>query len=155
MNLVSCYIEIQKNSNNKYEFDKTLNKLVLDRVLASPYSYPFAYGFIRNTLGNDGDEIDILIITNKELEIDNYVNGYIIGGLSMEDEKGMDEKLFIVLPDEYSELSNISFMNKKDLENIHDFFSNYKSKDENKWSKVHRFLSKSESIELYNKCKIK
>jgi inorganic pyrophosphatase len=54
---VRVYIEIEKHSNQKYEFNKTTNKLELDRVLPYPYFYPYAYGFIENTLAMDGDEL--------------------------------------------------------------------------------------------------
>ena len=136
MEKLRVYLEIKKDSNIKYEFDKTKNELVVDRILPEPYYYPFAYGFIPNTLADDNDELDILLITEKEYNIDSYVEGYIIGGLGMEDEKGMDEKLFIVPCDEYDKLSDISQMNNETLNEIEWFFSNYKTKCDHKWSKV-------------------
>lgn len=154
MSLVSCYIEIEKNSNLKYEFDKEKGKLVLDRILPRPYCYPFAYGFIPDTLGNDGDDLDILVITNKKISNDSFINGYLIGGLVMEDEQGMDEKLFVVPEDEYIYLSDIEQMNSSVLNGIVDFFSNYKNKEKGKWSKIHGILSKVKAIELYENCKI-
>ena len=154
MELVKCYIEIKKGSNMKYEFDKDKNKLVLDRVLAEPYYYPFAYGFIPNTLGNDGDDLDILVITDKDIENDTTVEGYIIGALVMEDEHGMDEKLFIVPVDEYLNLSDVEQMDSRDIHKIVKFFTNYKNKDVGKWSKVHGIMSKIDSIKLYENCKL-
>ena len=154
MEAVSCYIEIEKNSNLKYEFDKEQQKLVLDRVLASPYYYPFAYGFIPNTLGNDGDDLDILVITDKQIQIDTTIKGYIIGALVMEDEHGMDEKVFIVPEDEYRNLSDVEQIDSRVIHKIVSFFSNYKNKDKGKWSKVHGIMSKSDAIKLYEKCKL-
>jgi len=154
MSLVSTYIEIEKNSNLKYEFDKEQQKLVLDRVLASPYYYPFAYGFIPNTLGNDGDDLDILVITDKEVHIDTMIKGYIIGALVMEDEHGMDEKVFIVPEDEYINLTDVEQMDSRVIHKIVSFFSNYKNKDKDKWSKVHGIMSKVDAIKLYEKCRI-
>ncbi len=154
MSLVSTYIEIEKNSNLKYEFDKEQQKLVLDRVLASPYYYPFAYGFIPNTLGNDGDDLDILVITDKEVHIDTMIKGYIIGGLVMEDEHGMDEKVFIVPEDEYINLTDVEQMDSTEIHKIVSFFTNYKNKDKGKWSKVHGIMSKVDAIKLYEKCRL-
>lgn len=152
--MIKVYLEIEKNSNIKYEFDKSLNKLVVDRILPEPYYYPHAYGFIPNTLGSDGDDLDILLITDKIYKIDTYLDCYIIGGLKMEDDKGMDEKLFVVPIDECSKYQDISNISTDELNKISEFFSNYKSKSPNKWSKVHGFMKKVESIELYNKCKL-
>jgi inorganic pyrophosphatase len=154
MSSVSCYIEIEKNSNLKYEFDKEQQKLVLDRVLVAPYYYPFAYGFIPNTLGNDGDDLDILVITDKEVHIDTMIKGYIIGALVMEDEHGMDEKVFIVPEDEYINLTDVEQMDSRVIHKIVSFFSNYKNKDKDKWSKVHGIMSKVDAIKLYEKCRI-
>ncbi len=154
MSLVSTYIEIEKNSNLKYEFDKEQQKLVLDRVLASPYYYPFAYGFIPNTLGNDGDDLDILVITDKQVNIDTMIKGYIIGGLVMEDEHGMDEKVFIVPEDEYINLTDVEQMDSTEIHKIVSFFTNYKNKDKGKWSKVHGIMSKVDAIKLYEKCRL-
>jgi len=153
MEKIRVYLEIKKDSNIKYEFDKVTNELAVDRILPDPYYYPFAYGFIPNTLADDNDELDILLITNKEYNIDSYVEGYIIGGLEMEDEKGMDEKIFIVPCDEYEKLSDITQMNKENLDKIEWFFSNYKTKCENKWSKVYGFISCEKAYNIYQKCK--
>ena len=154
MESVSCYIEIEKNSNLEYECDKDQQKLVLDRVLAAPYYYPFAYGFIPNTLGNDGDDLDILVITDKQVNIDTTLKGYIIGALVMEDEHGMDEKVFIVPEDEYPHLSDVEQMDSREVHKIVSFFTNYKNKDKGKWSKVHGIMSKVDTIKLYEKCKL-
>ena len=152
MEKLRVYLEIKKDSNIKYEFDKTKNELVVDRILPDPYYYPFAYGFIPNTLADDNDELDILLITEKEYNIDSYVEGYIIGGLEMEDEKGMDEKIFIVPCDEYEKLSDISQMNNATLNEIEWFFSNYKTKCDGKWSKVYGFISREKAFCIYQQC---
>ena len=150
--MIKVYLEIEKNSNIKYEFDKSLNKLVVDRILPEPYYYPYAYGFIPNTLGSDGDDLDILLITDKIYKIDTYLDCYIIGVLKMEDEKGMDEKLLVVPVHEYdvfNELDKQNIINNDKLSYIHWFFSNYKNKTKDKWSKVYNFMEKEEAIKLY------
>ena len=92
---ISVYIEIEQNSNIKYEFDKKQGKLIVDRILDEPYVYPYAYGYIPNTLADDNDELDILIITNKECKNDSYYDVYIIGCLVMEDTSSGKTELLI------------------------------------------------------------
>ena len=149
--LVDVYIEIEKHSNIKYEYDKKLEKCVVDRILDYPYFYPYAYGFIPNTLAEDNDELDVLIITNKKLYRNRKYKAYIIGTLVMEDEKGLDEKVLCVLKQDYNNINNISDLDKDIKDDIKWFFSNYKSKSKDKWSKVSEFIDKKKSIELFNK----
>ena len=148
---VRVYIEIEKHSNQKYEFNKTENKLELDRVLPYPYFYPYAYGFIENTLAMDGDELDVLIITDKDLKNDNWYDVHMIGVLIMSDEKGLDEKIICVLPEDYEKISDIDLLSDEIKDNIHWFFSNYKSKTPNKWATVEGFDTKCVAKQLYEK----
>ena len=152
--LVNVYIEIEQYSNQKYEFDKNENKLVLDRVLNYPYFYPYCYGFIPGTLADDNDELDILIITDNIIKKDNNYNVYIIGSLIMEDEKGMDEKILGVLEEDYKVIKDINNLSDEIKQNIFWFFSNYKNNVNGKWSKVSGFINKEESIKLYEKYKL-
>ena len=148
---ISVYIEIEQNSNIKYEFDKKQGKLIVDRILDEPYVYPYAYGYIPNTLADDNDELDILIISNKECKNDSYYDVYIIGCLIMEDEKGMDEKILCVFEEDYDKIYDIPQINDDIKIQIYSFFSNYKNKSEDRWSKVIGFVNKNEAIELYKK----
>ncbi len=153
MEKIKVYIEIEKFSNIKYEFNKELNKLCVDRILPYPYFYPYAYGFIPNTKALDGDELDICVITDIAYKNDVLLEAYILGGLVMEDEKGMDEKLLVVPVHEYdemNELDKLNVINNDKLSNIHWFFSNYKSKTKDKWSKVYNFIEKEEAVKLYH-----
>jgi inorganic pyrophosphatase len=151
MEKINVYIEIERFSNIKYEYDKELNKLVIDRILDVPFKYPYAYGFIPNTLASDNDELDVLIISDREIENDTYYDVYIIGCLVMEDEKGMDEKILCVFEEDYEKINDISELNKNIKDDIYNFFSNYKKKSIEKWSKVIGFINKDLSIELYKK----
>lgn len=150
--IVNSYIEIEQHSNIKYEFNKETNKLEVDRILEYPYFYPYAYGFIPNTLADDKDELDILVITDKKILNNEYYNVYIIGCLVMEDEKGMDEKVISVLEEDYERIKDIDDLSEEIKNNIHWFFSNYKCKTSGKWSKVLGYINKEESIKLYEKC---
>ena len=155
-NKVRVYIEIEKHTNIKYEYDKTRQELVVDRILEYPYFYPYAYGFIPDTLADDDDDLDILLITDDSIRItkDTYYDAYIIGALKMEDEKGMDEKLLCVLEPDKGEIEDINDISDSVKENIEWFFSNYKTKDYDKWSRTMGFMGRDEAVALYNKCRI-
>jgi inorganic pyrophosphatase len=148
---INVYIEIEKNSNIKYEFNKENNKLEIDRILDEPFVYPYAYGYIPSTVADDGDDLDVLIITDKETKNDNYYNPYIIGALVMEDEKGMDEKILAVFEEDYEKINDINDIDVSIKNKIHYFFSNYKKNTPGKWSNVIGFIDKKLSIELYKK----
>lgn len=151
---VRVYVEIEKDSNVKYELNKKTNKLEIDRILPYPYYYPYSYGFIENTLAADEDELDALIVTDKNIQKDSFYYVYIIGILLMRDEKGMDEKVICVLAEDYEEFNDIEKLSDEIKENIHWFFSNYKSKTPNKWSEVYGFENKETASRLYDKYKI-
>uniref|UniRef100_A0A6C0K4S4 inorganic diphosphatase n=1 Tax=viral metagenome TaxID=1070528 RepID=A0A6C0K4S4_9ZZZZ len=151
---ISVYIEIAKFSNQKLEYDLGENKLVLDRVLSYPYTYPFAYGFIPNTLGEDGDELDVLVLEGGDhlLLPGSFCHCHIVGALLMEDEKGQDEKL-LAIPYEKSLEGTVSLtdISSVDLQNIHWFFSNYKSdiREPSRWSRVSDFVGREAALDLY------
>lgn len=156
--VVPVIVEIERHSNMKMEMNKATGELELDRILAFPYFYPYAYGYIPNTMGNDGDELDILYITDRRVE--NYDTlrtehtGCIVGGLVMEDEKGMDEKIFVVPVDEYAGWHAMDeSVKQRTYNDIAWFFGNYKNGDSDRWSRVSHFLSESEAVILYKECR--
>jgi len=150
---VKVYIEIEKDSNTKYELNKELNILEIDRILPYPYFYPYSYGFITETLAMDDDELDALIIVtdNKKIERDKFYDVFIIGVLIMSDEKGKDEKVLCVLEEDYETIKDLNDLSNEIKENIHWFFSSYKSKTPNKWSIVDGFENKEAAIELHKR----
>lgn len=148
---VNVFIEIEKGSNKKYEWNHVTQKLELDRVLPIQYKYPYHYGFIPNTLAEDCDELDALIITDHKYEKSSNVYGIIIGVLIMEDEKGMDEKILVIPVDDYLEMDNFDeyHLDKNILHQLEWFFTNYKKHDNTRWSKVHRFGDRIEALHIY------
>lgn len=156
-NFFRVYIEIERGSNLKYEFNKETQRLELDRVLPEPFMYPYAYGFIPGTLANDGDELDVLLISSSHIPSNTYEVGYIIGALIMEDEKGMDEKILMVPASDYLDnpIEDIFDMDRAIRDQIEWFFSNYKTGQQNKWSKVYGIFGKRDALNLYYKYKTK
>lgn len=145
--LYDCIIEIPQNSFPiKYEFDKNLNQLRVDRIINVAMQYPVNYGFIPNTLSNDGDPIDILLISQFPLNSNCVIKVRAVGVLIMEDEAGFDEKILCV-PDRkidpyYDNINDINDINKVLLDRIKHFFERYKDLESNKWVKVNDFKDK-------------
>jgi len=146
------YIEIEKGSNIKYEYDKSKASLVVDRILSESQGYPFAYGFFPNTKADDGDELDALIIrTTNDIQNNKVYPVHIVGALVMEDEKGMDEKILCVLTDDYERIQDITDLDMTTKNTIDTFFATYKLNTPGKWSKTYGFLNQRQAIQLYAK----
>src|ERR1041385_338684 len=94
--VVHAIIEIPKGSRNKIEYDEELEAFKLDRVLFSAVHYPVAYGFIPSTHWDDGDPLDILVITNEPLATGIVLDVIPIGALELHDDKGDDLKILSV-----------------------------------------------------------
>jgi len=149
MTKVRVFIEIEKHTNVKYEYCKEAKKLVIDRILPYPYFYPYAYGFIPNTLAPDNDEMDILVITDRKLNRGVYYDAYIIGVLRMEDEKGEDNKILCVLEEDVERIRDIHDFDNDVKNSIVWFFSNYKSTSPGKWSHVYGLDNRDAANKIY------
>jgi len=90
------YVEIPSGSRNKYEFDEELGGIVLDRRLFTSMSYPADYGFVEDTLGEDGDPLDALVLVSDPTFPGCRIRVRIVGVFHMEDEKGIDDKIISV-----------------------------------------------------------
>jgi inorganic pyrophosphatase len=146
---VRVYIEIEKDSNQKFEYNPETKTLELDRVLKEPFVYPYPYGFATNTKAKDNDELDILILTNKKIMKDTYHDVFIVGVLVMEDENGMDEKVLCVFEEDYKVIKDIINVTDDIKEKIRYFFTNYKTNTDGRWSKVYGYEDKNFAIKLY------
>lgn len=150
--VVRVFIEIERHSNKKYEMDNESNQLRLDRILPYPYFYPYTYGFIPTTVAPDGDALDILLITEKDVTRGQTYLVHIIGVLQMEDEHGQDDKILCVLEEDSNMIQSIEDLPAQCLYDIQWFFSNYKSGQKGKWSIVHGYKGRNEAIQIYNNC---
>jgi inorganic pyrophosphatase len=151
---IDVFIEISKNSHIKYEYDKEKKALVCDRVLHTPFKYQFNYGFIPDTLSEDGDPIDVVVIMEDELVPGCYINCKLLGFLETEDESGIDPKL-IMCPSKkvdpsYSMYKNIYDINPSLKDKIKYFFTHYKDL-ENKKVEIGNFKNKNDALGVYNK----
>ena len=147
---VNVLIEVSQNSLPvKYELDKDSGALFVDRFVATPMHYPCNYGFIPNTLSEDGDPIDVLVITEYPVISGAVIPSKPIGVLIMEDEKGMDEKILAVptekMNSEYSRINEINELPEIVLNRIRHFFEHYKELEKGKWVKVTGYKDSKEA----------
>jgi inorganic pyrophosphatase len=111
-------IEIPAGSKNKYEFDKDLNAMALDRVLYASVMYPFDYGFVPNTLADDGDPLDGMVMMDQPTFPGCVIAARPIGMLEMIDGGDRDEKILCV-PDKDPRYAQIN--------EVAEFFATYKN----------------------------
>lgn len=125
---VEAFIEIPKGSSNKYEYDKQRGVFVLDRPLFSPMFYPADYGFVPDTLADDGDPIDIMVLMANPTFPGCLIRCRVIGMFMMSDEKGDDEKIIAVPLNDprFAEMQEISDMGSHLKKEFEHFFSQYK-----------------------------
>ncbi|WP_324716908.1 inorganic diphosphatase [Carboxydochorda subterranea] len=90
-------IEVPKGCQNKYEYDPKLDRMVLNRVLYSPVYYPGEYGFVPDTLAEDGDPLDVLVMSTISTFPGCAVPVRVLGALDMHDDKGPDTKILAVV----------------------------------------------------------
>jgi inorganic pyrophosphatase len=88
-----CVVEVPKGSRNKYEYDERLGGIRFDRFLAAPVVFPGDYGFVRGTLGEDGDPLDVLICVSEPTFPGCIVEVKAVALLKMEDEHGRDDTI--------------------------------------------------------------
>jgi inorganic pyrophosphatase len=127
--LVNVLVEIAAGSKNKYEFDKDMNAFALDRVLYSSVQYPYDYGFIPNTLGDDGDPLDGMVIMDEPTFPGCVIAARPIGYLEMIDGGDRDEKILCV-PDQdprFTHVTSLSNIAQHRLDEIAEFFLTYKN----------------------------
>jgi inorganic pyrophosphatase len=125
---VDVLIEIPKGSQNKYEFDKEAGVFRLDRVLYSPMQYPADYGYIQNTLAEDGDPLDALVLVTNPTFPGCVVETRVVGVLLMADDKGQDEKLIGVAASDprFAHVQTLDDIAPHVLKEIAHFFEVYK-----------------------------
>lgn len=126
--VVEAFIEIPKYSHNKYEYDLERGVFRLDRPLYSPVHYPGDYGFIPNTLAEDDDPLDILVITDNPTFPGCIVQARVVGALVMSDEKGQDTKILSVVDNDprTREIFNLEDVPQHIRREIEYFFAIYK-----------------------------
>ncbi|HKP70643.1 MAG TPA: inorganic diphosphatase [Pyrinomonadaceae bacterium] len=147
--IVNAIIEIPKGSKAKYEMDKKTGLLRLDRVLYSSVYYPANYGFIPRTYGDDRDPLDILVVSQIELEPLCIVRAQVIGVMRMVDQGEGDDKIIAVAADDKSvnHIKEISQVPEHFYSELRHFFEEY-TKLEKKSVLVEDFQDKKTAVEI-------
>lgn len=125
---MNVIIEIPKFSKNKYEIDKETGMIALDRVMHSAQDYPFDYGFVPKTLWDDGDALDVLVLTTYPLHPGIMVPARPVAILNMVDDGDSDAKVIAVpLKDpRFDQVRDLESINPHTLKEIEHFFATYK-----------------------------
>ena len=152
LNEVEVIIEIPRNSRVKYEYDKQSQRIVCDRILTTPFSYFFNYGYIPNTLSDDGDALDAVVLMDEPLVPGCSIQCRIMGLLETSDEKGNDPKIVLcpsVSVDPcYEHWNDILDVSIGMLNKLKHFFSHYKDLEKGKFVQVGSFLGREDAKQV-------
>jgi len=138
---INVVIEIPSHSHPiKYEVDKDSGMVMVDRFLGTSMFYPCEYGFVPHTLSEDGDPVDVLVVSPFPLVVGSVVRCRPIGMLRMTDESGKDAKILAVpvnkLTPRYQQVTKPDDLGKELLNSIEHFFKHYKDLEAGKWVKI-------------------
>ena len=152
-NAFNVIIEIPMNDNPvKYEFDKEIGAIMVDRFMQTPMFYPCNYGFIPHTLSQDGDPADVLVMSQYPIIPGAIIKVRPVGVLIMEDESGIDEKILAVPINKI----DVTFESIKDIDDvpqitkdrINHFFENYKKLEKGKWVRIVGWENAKKALDL-------
>src|SRR6266542_3569854 len=146
---VEAFVEIPRGSRNKYEYDERRGRIRLDRVLYSSVHYPTDYGFIPDTLADDGDHLDAMVIVEEPTFPGCLVPVRVIGLLDMRDDRGDDEKVLAVPAGDprFGDVRELDDLAPHWLREIEVFFTTYKLLEE-KDTEVRGWRSREAALEV-------
>ena len=142
-------IEIPRGSRNKYEVDHESGLIRLDRTLFTSTQYPADYGFVPNTLGEDGDPLDALVLVQEPTFPGCLIRSRPIGMFRMTDEKGGDDKVLCVPAKDHrwDHIQDIGDVPQHELDEIKHFFSQYKALEPGKYVEAADWVGRREAEE--------
>jgi inorganic pyrophosphatase len=146
---VDVIVEIPKGSRNKYEYDPRLDRIRLDRTLFTATGYPGDYGFVPDTLAEDGDPIDALVLLDEPTFPGCLVNARVIAVFWMQDEAGPDAKLLCVPADDprFTHLQELDDVPWYQITEIWHFFDIYKALEPGKSSETRGWERRKAAVE--------
>lgn len=149
--MVNALIEIPQGSRTKYEIDKETGLLKLDRVIYSSFHYPVNYGFIPQTLGHDGDPLDILVLCSQPIQALCLVQATVIGNMQMIDSGEKDDKIIAVATKDPSvnHITSIAELPRHFISELKNYFEHYKVL-ENKQVQIEEFQDKETAYGIIN-----
>lgn len=160
---INVVIEIiAGDASVKYEVDEDTNCLMVDRFMNVAMHYPTNYGFVPRTLYDDGDPVDVLVLTPEPIVPGAVIKCRPVAVLSTEDESGLDAKILAVPTDKistgyYKDMRDLADVDERLKNKIAHFFERYKDQEDGKWSQVHGWQGADQAkaeinraIEAYN-----
>ncbi len=149
---MNVIVEINKGSHNKYEIDKKTGLIALDRVAYTGQDFPFDYGFVPQTLWDDGDALDVILLTTYPLVPGILVRARPVALMNMIDSGDIDDKVIAVPCDDprWKNIQNIADVNAHTLKEIEHFYMTYK-KLQNKEVVVNGFEGKDAAEAAFEK----
>jgi inorganic pyrophosphatase len=159
---INVLIEIPKGSNIKYEIDSETGALFVDRILSTSMSYPCNYGFIPKTKEEDGDPVDVFVLSNDPLVTMSIIRCQPVELLLTEDQAGQDSKIIAVpitkIDPDFSSITDLTNIPEHTLSQLKHFIEHHKDLEEGKYVMIKGLEREevakkkiSESIENYNK----
>ena len=144
-----AYVEIPKGSKVKYELDKATGLLRVDRILYSAVHYPENYGLVPRTYCDDGDPLDVLVLSQEPVAPQVLLRARAVGAMRMRDERGQDDKIIAVHVDDpqYDECHDMAELPQHRLRELEQFFLDYKMLEEKK-VEVEGFLKPAEALKV-------
>ena len=149
---MNVIVEVPKGSHNKYEIDKKTGLIALDRVAHTAQNFPFDYGFVPQTLWEDGDALDVVLLTTYPLDPGILVRARPIALMKMVDSGDVDDKVIAVPIDDprWKEVKDLGDINPHTLKEMEHFYSTYK-KLQNKEVSVTGFEGRAEGEAAFEK----
>ena len=149
-NDINVVIEIPSHSDPvKYEVDKETGAMFVDRFMGTAMHYPCNYGYIPQTLSEDGDPADVLVVTPIPVISGSVIRVRPLGMLCMTDEAGKDSKIIAVPIDKlsslYTHMNSVRDLPKSLLDSIAHFFDHYKDLEPGKWVKIDGWVDTDEA----------
>jgi len=157
--LLNVVIEVISGSRDKYEYHSEWEAFVLDRVIPSSVVFPVEYGFVPQTWLDDGDPLDIMVMSYEPLEVSCIVKARVIGALIVEDEAGEDAKMLSVPANDarFDGYHDMTDVHPYKIKEIQEFLETYKRLEPHKWvrSKEWRNAENASKIVTYSMDKYK
>ncbi len=149
--IITGLIEIPQGSRAKYEIDKVTGLLRLDRIVYSSFHYPINYGFIPQTLGHDGDPLDILVMCSESIQPLCMVDATVIGNMQMIDHGERDDKIIAVATEDptVNHFKNVNELPSHFIAVLRNYFEQYKVL-EDKIVEIEDFQDRHAAYEIIN-----
>ena len=150
--ILNAVIEVISGSRDKYEYKHEWEAFILDRIIPSSVIFPVEYGFVPQTLSDDNDPLDIMVLSYEPLEVGCIVRVRVIGALIIEDEEGDDPKILSALVNDarFEGYKDINDVHKHKLKEIQEFYETYKRLEPHKWVKFKEWKNAEGAKEIVN-----